>query len=283
MAGGSLSAGYFTDSLGLGPMVVFGSIVSGLGFILPSLANNLLCFMLVFVSLMSVGFRSGYNNATIPAVNQWFRRKRSLAMSIVSAGSGLGGVALAPIVGLLAFTFGSRDAALFSGIAIIAVVVQLSFLMRRSPEGMGLLPEGERPQYLLDSPRDITQAGGVITTQPVEAVSANAPPRYPAEQGYTAKEAMSTSSFWFLAVSSALRNTVHSGISFLMAPVMVWFLQGEGLSEEDRLPIAAAFIGILPLSTLVFYPIVGLPSDRISKTKSSAVCMVSGALSTVAL
>ena len=283
MAGGSLSAGYFTDSLGLGPMVVFGSIVSGLGFILPSLANNLLFFMLVFVSLMSVGFRSGYNNATIPAVNQWFRRKRSLAMSIVSAGSGLGGVALAPIVGLLAFTFGSRDAALFSGIAIIAVVVQLSFLMRRSPEGMGLLPEGERPQYLLDSPRDITQAGGVITTQPVEAVSANAPPRYPAEQGYTAKEAMSTSSFWFLAVSSALRNTVHSGISFLMSPVMVWFLQGEGLSEEDRLPIAAAFIGILPLSALVFYPIVGLPSDRISKTKSSAVCMVSGALSTVAL
>jgi sugar phosphate permease len=176
MAGGSLSAGYFTDSLGLGPMVVFGSIVSGLGFILPSLANNLLFFMLVFVSLMSVGFRSGYNNATIPAVNQWFRRKRSLAMSIVSAGSGLGGVALAPIVGLLAFAFGSRDAALFSGIAIIAVVVQLSFLMRRSPEGMGLLPEGERPQYLLDSPRDITQAGGVITTQPVEAVSVNAPP-----------------------------------------------------------------------------------------------------------
>jgi hypothetical protein len=68
-----------------------------------------------------------------------------------------------------------------------------------------------------------------------------------------------------------------------MAPVMVWFLQGEGLSEEDRLPIAAAFIGILLLSALVFYPIVGLPSDRISKTKSSAVCMVSGALSTVAL
>lgn len=83
------------------------------------------------------------------------------------------------------------------------------------------------------------------------------PRRYPVEQGYTAKEAMSTSAFWFL--------------------------QGEGLSEEDRLPIAAAFIGILSLSALVFYPIVGLPSDRISKTKSSTVCMVSGALSMVAL
>jgi len=59
-------AGYFTDRLGPGPMVAFGGIVSGLGFILLSSANNLL----IFVGLMSVGFRLGYNNATIPAVNQ---------------------------------------------------------------------------------------------------------------------------------------------------------------------------------------------------------------------
>ena len=156
--------------------------------------------------------------------------------------------------------------------------------MRRFPVGMGLLPDGERPQTPLDPPRDITQGGRVITTQPVETVSANpVPRRYPAEQDYTLKEAMTTSSFRLLAVSSGFLNTVHPGISFLMAPVMVWFLQCGGLSEEDGLTIAAAFIGILSLSALVFYPIVGLLSDRISKTKSSAVCMVSGALSTGAL
>ena len=164
------------------------------------------------------------------------------------------------------------------------MVVSLSFLMRRFPVGMGLLPDGEGPQAPLDPPRDITQAGRVITTQPVETVSANpVPRRYPAEQGYTLKEAMTTSSFRLLAVSSGFLNTVHPGISFLMAPVMVWFLQCGGLSEEDGLTIAAAFIGILSLNALVFYPIVGLLSDRISKTKSIAVCMVSGALSMVAL
>jgi len=51
-------------------MVAFGGTVSGLGFILLSSANNLLISMLIFVGLMSVGFRLGYNNATIPAVNQ---------------------------------------------------------------------------------------------------------------------------------------------------------------------------------------------------------------------
>ena len=82
------------------------------------------------------------------------------------------------------------------------MVVSLSFLMRRFPVGMGLHPDGEGPQTPLDPPRDITQAGRVITTQPVETVSANPVPRlYPAEQDYTLKEAMTTSSFRLLAVS----------------------------------------------------------------------------------
>ena len=61
--------GYFTDRVGPGPMLAFGGIMSGLGFILLSQTTNLIYFTLVFVGFLSVGFRSGYNNATIPAVN----------------------------------------------------------------------------------------------------------------------------------------------------------------------------------------------------------------------
>ena len=276
--------GYFTDRLGPGPMLAIGGIMSGLGFILLSRTNSLLYFTLIFVGILSVGFRSGYNNATIPAVNQWFRRKRSLAMSIVSAGSGLGGVAISPIVGLLVFSAGWRVAALVSGIAIIAVVVPLSFLIRRSPEGMGLLPDGERPQMSPDSLGDADDRGNVITAETRGAARVNPTPRsYLSDQDYTVKEAMRTPSYWLLVTSTGLRNTVHSGISFLMAPVMVWFLLGRGLSEGDGLAIAAVFIGILSFGTLVFNPVVGLLGDRISKAKLSAACMVCGALSMVVL
>src|SRR5262249_38704899 len=123
--------------------LVFGGVMSGLGFVLLSQTNNLFVFMLVFVGMLSVGFRSGYNNATLAAVNQWFRRQRSLAMSIVAAGNGLGGAVLAPLEGLLVASFGWRMAALLSGLGILVVVVPLSFLIRRSPESMGLLPDGE--------------------------------------------------------------------------------------------------------------------------------------------
>ena len=50
-----------------------------------------------------------------------------------------------PVVGLLVFSVGWRGAALASGISILLVVVPLSFLMRRSPEGMGLHPDGLEP------------------------------------------------------------------------------------------------------------------------------------------
>jgi MCP family monocarboxylic acid transporter-like MFS transporter 13 len=262
--------GYCTDRFGPGVMLAFGGIMSGVGFILLSLTNNLFFFTLIFVGFLSVGFRSGYNNASIPAANQWFRRKRGLAMSIISAGSGLGGVVVVPVIGLLVFSVGWRTAALVSGIAIIVAVVPLSFLMKKSPEGMGLYPDGIEPEPTTDA-----SAGEAAVQVPssLEAV----------EQDYTAKEAMKTPTFWMLTMASGFRNTVHSGIMFLMAPVMVWFLMGSGRTEEEGLPIAALFIGVLSGSTLVFNLIIGYMGDRVSKTKLSAICMIGGTFSMLVL
>ena len=54
--------------------MVLGGGTSGLGFILLGLTSNYIYFLLVFVGLLSLGFRAGYNNALMPAINQWFRR-----------------------------------------------------------------------------------------------------------------------------------------------------------------------------------------------------------------
>ena len=98
--------GYLTDRFGAGAILVFGGLMSGLGFVFLSQTHSLFVFMLIFIGMLSVGFRSGYNNATLAAVNHWFRRKRSLAMAIVASGNGLGGAVLAPIEGLLVAAFG---------------------------------------------------------------------------------------------------------------------------------------------------------------------------------
>ena len=276
--------GYLTDRWGPRVMLAFGGIMSGLGFILLSFTDSLFSFMLIFVGCLSVGFRSGYSNATIPAVNQWFRRKRSLAMSIVAAGSGLGGATLAPLVGLMVFALGWRTAALVSGIGILAVVVPLSCLIRRSPESMGLLPDGDpAPTPATAQPAAPRHEPAATPDGAAPALGRAATRRVVTEPDFTAKEAMGTPSYWLLILATGLRNTVHSGISFLLAPVIVWFVQGGGRGEAQSLSIAAVFVGLLSLGTLVLNPFAGWMGDRTSKPKLSAVCMAVGALSMVVL
>jgi sugar phosphate permease len=271
--------GYLTDRLGPGAMLAFGGIMSGLGFILLAFTHHFLAFMLIFVGMLSVGFRSGYNNATLPAINQWFYRRRSMAMSIAAAGNGLGGAAIAPLVGLMVFALGWRMTAFLSGVGILVIVVPLSFLLRRSPESMGLLPDGDW------APARSRSAGDRVEASP-RAQGASLPAsayRRQAELDFTAAEAMRTPSYWLLVLATGLRNVVHAGIAFLMAPIVVWFLQGSGRSAEDSLPMAAFFVGFMSFGTVVLTPVLGWMGDRLSKPRLSAFCMAVGAVSIVIL
>ncbi len=277
--------GYLTDRYGPGVMLAFGGLASGLGFILLSLTGNYFFFLLVFVGLMSVGFRSGYNNATIAAINNWFRRRRGLAMSFVSMGHGLGG-AIAPLAGLMVLTLGWRQSVLISGIVIIALIVPLSFLIKRSPESMGLLPDGDRPAPPdASSPAETAPTAGVANPTSSTASDTAATPRgnrgrpTRRETDFGAGEAMRTPTYWMLVLASGLRNTAHSGLSFLLAPVMVWFLQEGGREPMESLRIAAFYVGLVATATILFNPVVGWLGDRFPKKRLSALCMTSGAIS----
>ncbi len=273
--------GYLTDRWGPRALLALGALVSGLGFILLAFVPNYFFFLLVFIGLLSVGFRSGYNNASVAAVNRWFLRKRSLAMSIVSVGNGLGG-AFAPMVGLLVITVGWRPAVFISGVVIIALICPLSLLVRDNPESMGLLPDGDQPEPLPQE-SDLGQlrpGEGSVT-----AVSAAIPRvnRQSREMDFTAREAMRTPTYWLIVLSTGLRNTVHSGLSFLLVPVMVWFQEGSGREGSESLFIATIFVMALSFSTIVFNPSVGWLGDKYSKQRLSSFCMIAGALALVTL
>lgn len=272
--------GYITDRYGPRVMLAFGGLMSGLGFVCLSQTHSLFGFMCIFVGMLSVGFRSGYNNASLAAVNQWFRRKRSLAMSVVAAGNGLGGAALAPLVGFMVFSLGWRTAALLSGLGILLVVLPLAYLMRPSPESMGLLPDGDQAAAQPGAPATLPTSAVALHAQ-APATDGTAAHSTPLGQDFTAAEAMRTPAYWLLILATGLRNTVHSGMSFLLAPVVVWFLQGSGRSAAESLPWAAFFVGFLSLGTFVVTPILGWLGDRVAKPQLSAVCMAIGALSMV--
>ena len=264
--------GWLNDKFGPRFIMVLGGGTSGLGFILLGLTSNYLYFLLVFVGLLSLGFRAGYNNALMPAINQWFRRHRALAMAVAGMGSPFGGILIAPMMGLLVYEIGWRNAAFFSGAAILAVVLPLSFFVYRTPEEKGLLPDGAKPTG---------EPPGLASAPRPAHPHAYAPT--PGEPDFTAREAMKTPAFWLLVWAVGLRNTVHSGMQFLLSPVIVWFLMGSGRAEDDSVRLSALLVGLLSLSSLVMNPIVGWLGDNMSKQRLSAVAMVGGALSLLVL
>ena len=277
-------AGYMTDRLGPRLVLAAGGLTSGLGFILLYFTHSYLSFMLVFVGLLSLGFRGGYNNASVPALNQWFRRRRSLAISTASIGTGLGGALVAPLIGIMVVTWGWRQAALVSGIAILAVVLPLSYLVKKTPESMGLHPDGDDgPSHVPEGTTEPEPGARALLAESAGESTAVTSPIGPGEPDFTAREATRTASFWLLVWAVGLRNTVHSGMQFLLVPVMVWFLMGAGRTESDSQPIAFLFVGILSLCTMVFNPLIGWIGDSWSKQRLSAVAMVSGVFALVTL
>ncbi len=271
--------GWATDRFGPRAILMFGGITSGMGFILLSFTQNYLYFICVFVGLLSLGFRAGYNNATMPALNQWFRRHRGLAMGLAGMGTAIGGTTIAPLMGFLVLSAGWRPAAFISGVIIILVVIPMSFLIRRDPESMGLRPDGD------PVPDDEINIAEVTANdrKDNESERHGAAILHAGEPDFMASEAMRTPTFWMLVLAVGMRNTVHSGTTFLMVPLSVWFLMGSGRSEDDAQPIAVAFVGVMSFSLLLMTPIVGWMGDRWSKQKLSSACMIGGALSLIML
>ena len=270
--------GWLNDKFGPRFIMVLGTGTSGLGFILLSLTSNYIYFLLVFVGLLSLGFRAGYNNALMPAINNWFRRHRALAMAVAGMGSPLGGIIIAPPVVLLVSEIGWRPTAFISGVVVLAVVLPLTLFVHRSPESRGMLPDGDKPR---EPTPGVPPGAAAERAGPRRPVAVFRP--LPGEPDFTAREAMKTPAYWLLVLAVGLRNTVHSGTQFLLVPIMIWFLMGSGRPEDESVRISALMVGLLSLSSLVLNPIVGWIGDNWSKQRLSALAMIGGALSLVAL
>ena len=105
--------------------------------------NSLWQFYAAFV-LITLGLSFGTFLVVTTTVANWFVQKRSRAMSITMAGSGLGGV-LVPVIIWLIATADWRMGLVVIGVGFWVVGFPVAFTMKRRPEDYGLLPDGERP------------------------------------------------------------------------------------------------------------------------------------------
>ena len=84
----------------------------------------------------------GYSGQSLFLPN-WFVRRRGLAVGLAFAGVGIGSIIILPWVQLLIDKSGWRAASWAMGIVVLVVLVPLNLLLRKRPEDIGLLPDGD--------------------------------------------------------------------------------------------------------------------------------------------
>ncbi len=172
------------------------------------------------------------------AVN-FFRRKRNLAIGLVSTFRPVSGSINIQLITVIAAASSWRVAYRMLGAFALILVLPLFLIMRRRPEDIGLLPDGDPPRATLGA------AGGDGATTAAQP---------DAEDSWSAGEALATAAFWLIAVAEMLTILTSGTMSYQLVP----FLADSGLS----LPVAAAALSLSSLLGALANPGWGLLADR---------------------
>ena len=245
--------GYLIDRYGPRPIIVTAVFLAGVGYILLSWVTSYTGFMVVYLGVICLAFIAGFVHSPMVVANSWFIRHRARAMTVVSAAVPIGGALISPLLAVGVASVGWRWAAFASGCIFLLVCLPLSFQLKRSPESMGLLPDGELAPANPDS------------NSPADEATNNS-----AIADFTSRQAMKTWVFWLLVMSMTARVTCYSTATVHFIPLMVW----KGLSEGAAATLLGAFASI----NLVAHFLLGWIADRVNKPKLLAACHLLPAL-----
>jgi MFS family permease len=244
-------AGYCIDRFGPRPVMLAATLLAGIGYIFLASVNSYAALLIVYMGVISLSYQAGFMDATMAVANNWFIRKRALAMSFTSGSIALGGMLLTPPFAYAVHHWGWRTACVAAGAAFLAAGVPLALTIRRSPESMGLLPDGE-PLPITGGQREPEGAGDL----PLRA-------------------ALRTYQFWLIALATTLRVVCSSTVLVHFVPILVW----RGLTEQ-RAAVFLAYVALLGMPTHLF---IGWLGDRINKPRLMASCMLIAGVSLLIL
>jgi sugar phosphate permease len=242
--------GWLLDRFGPAVFIRAGVFVFGGGLMLLSTVDSLAGFYAAFVVIALGGSLAGFFPLNVALIH-WFERFRARALSAMSLGIALGGLAT-PLIAWSLQEYGWRPTAFWSGVLAIVIGFPLALVMRNRPEDYGLKVDG-----LADKPAEDLEKtiGGT--------------PR-PATRDFTAREALRTRAFWLLSLG-------HGFALFTVHTVLVHAI--THLKEGLGYTIAAA---ALVMALVTAFQVVGVMlgwwiGDRWDKRLISAACMLAHA------
>jgi MFS family permease len=244
----------------LGPMVdryggrwllVIGVLMEGTGLLLSSLVQNFWQFVVVRCGLVIAGealLGSLVINVTIA---QWFVRKRGRAMAIANLGTGVAKLGIPLCAAWLFVLVGWRGTWTVLGIvAPLLVVVPALIFIRRRPEDIGLMPDGERPAEAMGDSDSKASLSKLRQSAAEEA-------------SWTRSEVVKLPAFWLLVVTFGIASIGIAGLNLHIFS----FISDSGYSPI----VGATVMSTIALTQLGTTLIWGMLADRFDIRKVSCV------------
>ena len=222
-------------------LALAGILLFGASLLYMKVAGSELGYIFIFGIVGGLG-RFSVAMALV-VVPKWFVRRRGLAQATVSAGFSVGPLIFPLILQALVESVGWRDAWFIMGIALIVLAGPGAFFIIRSPEDVGLRPDGDRDDTLPSAPgaRGASPGrGGRVTAG--------------SEVSLTRREALHTSQFWMLVVAIGLATLAIRG----MIPNFQPFFISLGFDATT----AAASISAYAVPAIVMGFVFGSLADR---------------------
>jgi len=223
--------GRLVDVIGARPVLVAGTLILGGSLVATGFATHL--WQLYVFNALGAGIGLAATGQVVGAavISRWFTRRRATALSLIGS-AGMAGVTLmVPVAMWGVLTIGWRQTYVAFGIAIVVIVVPMAlWLVRESPEAMGLTPDGRPPA---------ASTGAVVVERTALA------------------DALQTIPFWQLAGGLFCCGFSMSLLSAHGVPM---------LTDHGYHPMLASWaLGLLGGSSIGFAFVLGMLSDRFGR------------------
>jgi sugar phosphate permease len=232
------------------------ALLAGIGYILFAFVHSYTTFLIVYLGVISLAFTAGFVHAPTVVANSWFIRLRARAMTVVSAAVPVGGALITPLLAIAVRNLGWRWAACLAGVLFLTLGVPLCVGIRRSPESIGMQPDGVPLQ-----------------AEPNDDDSAETQNRRNASPDVTARAAFRSPIFWNLICSMTCRSLAFTTVTTHFIPMMVW----KGLSQTEASVLLAGFA----IFNLPIHFLLGWIADFVNKPKLMTLCLFLGVVAVV--
>ena len=240
---GALSApfvGTLVDRHGGRWLIAIGTAIVAAGYFVLGHVDTFTQFALVRLSLVTLGDAMMGSMVVNIVIAQWFLRRRGRAFAISSMGVGFAKVCMPIVAASLIVWFGWRQTwVIFGLVTLVLGVVPALLFIRRSPEEMGLLPDGSEEPVASRAKQD-RAATDATTNQDLE---------------WTRGEAMRTRTFWLLVITFGIASVGVTGLNLHVYPYV---------TDLGHPPLVAATVMSVIASMQLFSPLAwGFFAERV--------------------